>query len=148
MDTDPNPPLPDMFPPRPGIKRRTRKFGTTLVSPFFPVAVGKNGEDSSGPLPDFKICWEDKQLGLTVLTRQHENGRLIADVFCTYAGLLDQSAVSVGLIGATADHSISKTIPLVVSEKNGRSGSADFGPLKDIVKDLGPQLAVIAFLMV
>jgi hypothetical protein len=73
---------------------------------------------------------------------------LIADVFCTYAGLLDQSAVSVGLMGVAADHVIPKAIPLNVPDNNCRSGSADFGPLTDVVKELGSQLGVIVFLLV
>ena len=39
-----------------------------------------------------------------------------------------------------------KMIPLNVPEKNGCSGSADFGPIANAIVELGPQFRVIIFL--
>jgi len=148
MSTDPKPTLPDLFPLPEGTKIRARKFGAKPVSPLVPAPVGGDKGDAAAPRAAFKVCWEDPQQGLTVLVRERDNGHLIADVICTEAGLLDKAAVSVGLVGTVVDHLIRKTIPLDVPEKSGCSGSADFGPLADAVKELGPQLGVVVFLLV
>jgi hypothetical protein len=146
MNTDPTSNPPDFFPLPHGMKIRTPKFGAQPVSPFFPVPITEG--EPSAVRPEFKICWEDQQQGLSVVVRERENGHLSAAVFCTDAGLLDKAAVSVGLMGATAEHSIHKTIPLNVRDKTGCSGSADFGPLACAVKELGPQLGVVVFLLI
>ena len=52
----------------------------------------------------------------------------------------------VGLVGTAKDHVLRKTIPLEVPEKTGCSGSADFGPLGDRVKELGsPEVVDVTF---
>jgi hypothetical protein len=148
MNTDPEPILSALFPLPEGIKLRARKFGAEPASPLVPAPVGGDKGPSSDPRPEFTLRWEDQQQGLTVLVRERENGHLIADVFCTDAGLLAKAAVSVGLVGTAADHLIRKTIPLNGSEQNSCSGSADFGPLTDVVKELGPRLGIVVFLLV
>jgi len=148
MTTDPKQTLLDLFPLPEGVKLRARKFGANPVSSFVPTPVGGDKGDSSNPRPEFKIAWEDKQQGLKILVRERENGHLIADVSCTDAGLLNKAAVSVGLVGTLEDHLIRKTIPLDVPEATGCRGSMDFGPLADAVKELGPQLGVVVFLLV
>jgi hypothetical protein len=148
MSTDPKRTLPDLFPLPDGTKIRARKFGAKPVSPLVPAPVAGDKGDDAAPRAAFKIRWEDQQQGLTVLVRERGNGHLIADVFCTDAGLLDKAAVSVGLVGTVEDHLIRKTIPLDVSENSGCSGSADFGLLADAVKELGQQLGVVVFLLV
>jgi hypothetical protein len=147
MNTDPTN-LPDLFPLVKGMKLRTRKLGANPVSPLFPVSIGTDNHDSPDPRHDFTICWEDPKLGVTVRVREQENGRLIADVFSADAALLDKAWVSVSLIGTGVNHISHKSIPLKVAEKNGCSGSADFGPLADAVKELGPQLGVVVMLLV
>ena len=148
MNIDPKPALPDLFPLPEGIKLRARKFGTKPVSDFIPAPIPRDGADAAVPRPAFQLRWEDQQQGLTVFVREKANGHLIADVFCTDAGLLGKAAVSLGLVGEVEDHLIRKTIPLDVPEKHGCSGSADFGPLADAVKQLGPRLGVVVFLLV
>lgn len=66
---------------------------------------------------------------------------------CTNAGLLNRAAVSVGLVGTAEDRLIRKTIALDMPEKDGCSGLADFGRLTDAVKELGPQLGAVVFLV-
>jgi hypothetical protein len=146
MSNDPDPNLSDLFPLPKGMKIRTRKFGANPVSPLFPVPVDGDRSDSTKPRSEFQIRWENQPLGVTALVRERENGHLIADVFCTNADLLDKAWVSVGLMGTT-DQLIRKSIPLNVPAKNGCGGSADFGPLTAAVKELGPQLGVVVFLL-
>lgn len=148
MNTDPNPNLHDPFPLPKGMIRHTTKIGAYPISEFVPVPVsGRNGA-SSDPRPEFKICWEDQQQGLRVLVREREDGHLIADVFCSNAGLLGQAAMSVGLVGAGTTDVILKAIPLNMPEKNGCSGSADLGSLASAVKQLGSQLGLVVMLSV
>ncbi len=71
-----------------------------------------------------------------------------APFFCAHADQLNKLAASVALVGTNADQLIRKTIPLDVPEMTGCSGSADFGPLSEAVKQLGPQLGVVVFLLV
>src|SRR5260221_7831937 len=98
MNNDPKASVSDLFPMPKGMKIRTPKFGANPVSQFVCAPVCLDN-DSSGPRPEFKICWEDQQQGVSVVMQERENGRLIADVFCTSAGLLDKAAVSVALVG-------------------------------------------------
>jgi hypothetical protein len=148
MNTDPQPTQPEPFPLPKGMKHRAPRFGANPVSPLVPAAIGENGGHSSEARPEFKICWEDQKQGLTLVVQERENGRLIAEVLCTNASLPQQAAVSVGLVGTAADHLIRKTIPLGMPENNGRRGSVDFGPLTEAVKELGPRLGVVMFLLV
>jgi hypothetical protein len=147
MSTDPKPPLSDLFLLPEGIKIRVRKFGANPLSPLVPVPVRPDKGDAA-PRPAFQLRWEDPQQGLTVLVREQENGRLIANASCTDASLLNKAAMSVGLVGTVENYLIRKTIPLDAPEKTGCSGSADFGPLTEAVKQLGPQLGVVVFLLV
>ena len=128
-----------------GMQFRTRMFGAKVVSPLFPVPVQPGCE--SAPRPLFEVRWEDPQLGRTVLVREQQDGHLIADVFAADSHLLNEAAVSVSLVGTAEDQMILKMVPLVVAEKNGCSGSADFGPLANAVQQLGSQLGVIVFLL-
>ena len=45
------------------------------------------------------------------------------------------------------DQKIHKLIPLQIAERNGCSGATDFGSLTNAVKELGPQLGLIVFLL-
>lgn len=148
MNTDPERNLSDFFPFPKGMKVRKHKIGANPISPLVPAPVAGDNGDCCAARPEFKICWEDRQQGLTVLVRAHENGRLIADVFCTNGELLDKAWVSVALVGTGVDHMSCKAIPLKVPEKNGCSGSADIGPLADAVKELGAYLGVVVLLTV
>jgi hypothetical protein len=148
MNTDPKPTLPDLFPLPEGIQLRTRRFGANPVSSPVPAPVGGNRGDSDAPRPEFKLHWEDPQQGLTVIVRERDNGHLIADVFAIDPGLLDKGAISVGLVGTVEGGLIRKTIPLGVPEKDGCSGSADFGPLASAVAELGSPLRAIVYLLV
>jgi len=130
------------------MKIRTKKIGSNPVSPLFPVPVHPDNGDSSDTPPRFKICWEDQKLGVIVRVREEENGRLTTEVFSSNAGLLDKAWVSVSLAGTGVDHLSRKAIPLIKPEKDGCSGSADFGPLADAVKELGSQLGVVVILLV
>ena len=147
MSTDPQPARPNPFPLPEGIKLRARKFGTKPFSDFVSASVGPNQSGVTAPQSEFTLRWEDAKQGLTVLVREREDGHVIAGVFCTDASLLNKAAVSVGLLGKLEPRPARKTIPLNVPESNGCSGSADFGPLADLVKELGPQLAVLVFLL-
>jgi len=140
--------MPDLYPLPAGIKIRKRRFGANPVSPLVPAPVGGDKADSSAPRPAYKLRWEDREQGLTVLVRKRDNGHLIADVLSTDAGMLKKAAVSVGLVGPIEDHPIRKTIPLDVAEKGGCSGSADFGLLTDVVRELGSQLGMVVILLV
>jgi hypothetical protein len=146
VSTKPNPsgplPLPE------GVKLRTRKFGTNPTSALVPVPVGNGTGDSSAPREEFGLDWEDPALGLTLRVRERDNGHLIAEVFSTDPARLNKAAVSVGLVGTVENGQLRKTIALTVAEENGCSGSADFGPLSAAVKELGPQIGVVAFLVV
>ena len=145
MNHDPKKALDVLFPMPAGIRVHSYKLGANPISPLVPVSV--QGE-SSEPRPEFKICWDDQQLGVTVLVQEREDGHLIANAFCTNANLLNKGAVSVGLVGTGIDHRSAKVIPLVVPEKTGCSGSADLGPLSGAVKELGTQLGVVVILLV
>jgi hypothetical protein len=115
------------------------------------VATPQGGDlcDHLTPRPEVVIRWEDPEHGLTVFVRERrDSGRLVADVFCTRAAQLNKLAVSVALVGTIEDQMIRKTIPLNVAEKTGCSGSADFGPLTEAVKELGTQLGVVVFMLV
>ncbi len=142
----------DLFPLPESIKIRQRKLGARPVSPLVPTP--RDTGDSSAPRPAFENRWENQfQLDepvckITVIVREQDNGRLIANVFCTDAGLLSKAAVSVGLIGAVEVQTIRKTIPLDIPDKDGCGGSADFGALTEAVKKLGPQIGIIIFLLV
>jgi len=146
MNSDPKPNVSDLFPMPKGMKLRTPKFGANPVSPFVYAPVGVDN-CSPEPRPEFKICWEDHQQGVSVVVKAGENGHLIADVFCTNVGLLDKAAVSVALVGTSPEHMIRKAIPLNAPEKDGCGGTADLGPLTAAVKELGPQLGLVVFLL-
>jgi hypothetical protein len=77
----------------PTFKLRTRKFGARPVSDYVTVPVGgrQGGVD---PQPRFELHWKDEQMGLTAVLREQENGRLIAEVFSSDAGLLGKAVVS------------------------------------------------------
>jgi hypothetical protein len=147
MSTEPQQNLDDLFPLPKGVKLRTHKFGARPWSALVPAPVGGNLDASSTPRPEFQIPWEDQQQGLSVLVSEQENGRLVATVACTNACLLGK-AVAVGLTGSAAEHPICKTISLHASETGGCGGAADFGPLTDAVKELGPHLGIVVFLLV
>jgi hypothetical protein len=143
------PTLESQYPLPESVKLRTRKFGTNPVSPLVSTPLGPDQADSCLTPPEFKILWEDQEYGLTVhVDEQRESGHLVASVFCADAGQLNKLAVSVALVGAIDDQMIRKTIPLHVQEKTGCSGSADFGPLTEAVKELGPKLRVVVFMLV
>ncbi len=147
MNTDPEPPLSELWPLPKHWKFRTRKIGAQPVSPLYPVAVARDNGNSI-PQSEFRIDWEDRELGITVQVREREDGHLIAEVRCTYADLIETSAVSVGLFGSAGEYAIRKSILLNVTGNDGRRGSADFGLLTDLVKELGPNLGVVVFLLV
>jgi hypothetical protein len=149
MSTEHKPTLEGQYPLPEGVKLRTRKFGANPMSSLISTPPGGDRGDSSPARTEFKIRWEDQEHGLTVLIRERrDSGHLIADVFCTDAGRLNNLAVSVALVGTVEDQMIRKTIPLNVPEKTGCSGSADFGLLTDAVKELGAQLGVVVFMLV
>src|SRR5262245_7814770 len=142
MSTDPKSTLPDLFPLPEPVKLRTPKFGARPVSNFVPVPTPV--DQGAGPSrPAFRIDWQDQEQGLTVRIRETADGHLSAEVFSTDAALLNQAAVSVGLLGTAEGRLIRKTVPLNVAEPQGCSGSADLGPLADAVQQLGPQLAAV-----
>jgi hypothetical protein len=128
------------------MKIHYHKFGANPFSPLVQVPVETDG--SSDPGPAFKICWEDQQQGLSVVVQERENGRLIADAFSSDPAMVDSAAVSVALVGTTPDQIICKVVPFKVLQKNGCSGSADLGPLAGAVKELGPQIGLVVFLLV
>jgi hypothetical protein len=149
MNTEKKPTLEELFPLPEGIKLRTRKFGANPMSPLVATPPGGDRADKQPLRPELVIPWEDPEHGLTVLVRERrDSGRLVADVFCTDAAQLNKLAVSVALVGTIEDQMIRKTIPLNVPEKTGCSGSADFGPLTEAVKELGTQLGVVVFMLV
>ena len=92
------------------------------------------------------MTWEDPEQKLSAVVRQDANGRLQARVHCGNYVLVNRAAVSIGLAGTISDAFIHRSIPLKTPEPDGCSGTADFGPLVDVVKRLGPQLRIIAFL--
>jgi hypothetical protein len=148
MSTEPKPTQSDPFPVPEGIKLRARKFGANPVSQLVAAPVGGPRGDDSAPRPPFRIDWEDTAQGLTVKVRERTGGHLIVEVVSTDPLLLKNAAVSVGLVGTVEDGLIRKTIPLDVPEEGGCSGSADFGPLAAAVTELGPQIGIVAFLLV
>jgi hypothetical protein len=149
MNPEKKPTLESEYPLPEGVKLRTRKFGANPMSSLVATPPGGDRGDSSPARPGFKIRWEDQEHGLIVLVRERrESGHLVADVFCSDAGQLNKLAVSVALVGTIEDQMIRKTIPLDVPEKTGCSGSADFGPLTEAMKELGPELGVVVFMLV
>jgi len=147
MSADPKPDMPDLFPLPPGVRLHTRKFAAKPYSEY--VTVSANGKEDAGcTQSQFAIRWEDQQQGLTVVVREQENGKLVADVVCNNAGLLGKAAVSVGLVGTIEGRMIRKTVPLNVPASGGCSGTADLGPLGDAVAELGSKLAVVVILLV
>ena len=143
MTSDQYPALGEMMPLPPGIKLRRRKFGAD--SPIITVNLGGNASDSER-LSLFELHWNDPELGLTVMVREQPSGRLVTDVACADAGLLNKW-VSVALMGTFNTEMVRKTIPLDTPEGAGCGGFADFGPLADAVKLLGPQLRIVVILM-
>jgi hypothetical protein len=79
--------------------------------------------------------------------RTNESGHLIADVFYTGPVELKTAWVSVGLVGTLTPFPIHKTILLNEPEKDGCRGSANLGLLTDVVKEIGPQVGIITFLL-
>jgi hypothetical protein len=148
MAAEPKPTPPDLFPLPAGIKLRTRKFGANPLALHASALAGVCKGDPSAPREEFEIRWEDQKQGLTVIVRNRDDGRLIADVFAIDAALLNKAWVSVSLVGKAEHDSERKTIPLDVAEKNGCSGSAEFGPLVDVVNRLGPEIGLVVFLLV
>jgi hypothetical protein len=149
MTTDNNSPLEAQYPLPEGVKLRTRKFGANPMSKLEPTPSGGPMGGAGPARPEFRIAWEDKEHGLTVLVRERrDSGRLVADVFCIDASQLNKLAVSVALVGTIEDRMIRQTIPLNVAEKTGCSGSADFGPLNEAVQELGTELGVVVFMLV
>jgi hypothetical protein len=140
MNVDLNSSAPGALPPVEYIRLRKRLFGNTVGSGYMQV-------DANSP-SRFAIQWEDEKLGLKVVLREEEDGRLMADVFCNNAELLGKSVVSVALIGKTPDPRISKSVPLDLPAPAGCRGTADFGLFSEAVYKLGDQLAMIAFLNV
>ncbi len=128
------------------MKVHSVKLGANPISAFVPVPRSEGTDSAPASRPAFEIPWEDQQQGLRVLVKERENGHLIADVFSTDAGLLNHAAVSVALVGA-AEYPICKVIPLKVPDDSGCRGSADFGLLSGAVKELGPRLALVVFLL-
>jgi hypothetical protein len=134
------------FPPE-GITVREPLFGTSPGSPLFPFHM-----DDSTPHQTFKICWEnqfsEKDGGrkLSVVVHERDDGHLIAEVFCTDPGLVNVGVASVGLSGTIEEQRIHKSIPFRVLEKDGCSGSFDFGLFKNVVKELGQGMRVVTFL--
>ena len=141
------PTVSDLFPLPKGIKVREHRFGKNPISPLVPVLVRGETGDSATQQSGFKLSWEDREQGLMVIVKERDNGHLMADVFSTDAGLINKAALSVALIGTIGNEAIRKSIPLDVPEKDGCSGSKDFGLLTEAVKELGSQLGLIVFLM-
>ena len=96
MATEPKPTLIDLFPLPEGVRIRERRFGANPVSSFVPVPVRDDKGDTS-PQSAFKLSWEDREQGLTVIVKEQNNGHLIANVFSTDASLLNKAVVSVAL---------------------------------------------------
>jgi hypothetical protein len=117
---------------------------------MFPLPVDVDTDGNAVPRAPFEAHWENPKIGLTVHFREREDGRVIADVHCTYPELEDGSAASVGLGGVVADEiqKIHRTIRFTGQDQNGRSGSADFGTLTEIVKTIGPNAGIVLFLVI
>jgi hypothetical protein len=147
MNPEPQPNPSAGFPLIPGLKPHVYRMGTQPVSPFVPAPAGNGRGDSPSARPEFAIRWENTPLRLTAQVRERENGCLFAEVFCANPALLNRAAALVGLGGKTENLPRCKAIPLTVSEQGGCSGVADLGPLEDVVKELGPELALIVFLL-
>jgi hypothetical protein len=152
MDTNRQATGPGGFPLPEGYRRRVYKFGKKPTTGFYSVPVPTGNSNAVGR-PPFAIDWSDAEQGLSVVVREREDGHLIAEVFCTDARLLHKAWVSVGLGGMVDALPISKVIPLNTPAatntpgKGSCSGSADLGLLTDFVKELGSQLALVAFLL-
>lgn len=146
MNVDPKSNPSDLIRLPKGMKIPSHRFGANPFSEVVHAPVEME-RDSSDRRQDFKICWEDQQQGLTVVVQERENGHLIADAFSSDPGMVDSAAVSVALIGTTPDQIICKIVPFKVLQKDGCSGSADFGLLSTAVKELGPQLGLVVFLL-
>src|SRR4051794_26446556 len=93
MNTDPKPNLPELFPLPEGVKLRTRKFGAKPHSGLVPAPAGGDVGDHNGPRLPFRITWEDRQQGLEVHLGERSDHRLIADVRCADATMLNKAAV-------------------------------------------------------
>src|SRR5262249_33074200 len=72
-------------------------------------------------------------------------GSLGALVYSNNPCHLGKAAVSIGLLGKE-DGLLRLTIPLATPEKGGCSGSASFGPLIEVVAELGHQLDPVVIL--
>jgi hypothetical protein len=132
------------FPVPEGVRVRSRRFGRKPASPMIVVDAAR----APGCEHGFTMHWEDAEQGLSVMAREQPDGRLLARVVCCDANLHGRAWLSVAVVGASSEHFIRQTIPLAAPDSDGHSGSADFGPFGDIVKELGPQLGMIVFLMV
>jgi len=130
--------------PLKGIKIRRPFFGKNPVSELVPVRNG--GMDPESTPSAFQIHLNAPELKIAVSVHAEPDGRLQARAHCFDPALLNRAAVPVGLGGAMTDETIGRSIVLKVPEPDGCSGTADFGPLVDVVKRLGPQLRIIAFL--
>jgi hypothetical protein len=149
MEPDLKSTLDRLYPMPEGVKLRTRKLGKNPESQLVSTPTDAEIADSGPSRSAFTIHWEDKEYGLSVLVREsQETGHLVADVFCTDAGQLNNLAVSVALVGTIDNQMIRRTIPLGALEKAGCSGSADFGPLTEAVKKLGSRLRIVVFMLV
>ena len=125
---------------------RTPKFGANPTTPLSPAPAGGDRADSGGTRAAFRLRWEDAQLGLKVLLREHrDSGRLLAEVTSTDPKHLNAMAVSVAVVGKDEDKMVRRTVPLDVAEEIGCSGSADFGPLAEVVAELGTELGLVVF---
>ena len=148
MNTDPQLGSENLIPLLARFKFHTHKFPPNPSSAPFLVLTDGNGELSANPRPAFNLGWEDQAFGVSVVMHEQQDGRLLAEVSCTRTDLLDTSAVSVALMGMQEGQLLRKTVFLTVSENKGRSGSKDFGTLAAAVKEVGPQISLLVFLMI
>jgi hypothetical protein len=148
MSNESTPRIEDLFPLPPGYKPRRYVIGTTPVSPPIFLPVDGDQDDSSAPRPPFETSWEDKKLGIRAVVREREDGRLMAQAFCTDAALLNKGTVFVSFGSGRADFNIGKSVRLTAPEEDGCSGSAVLEPFAQVVKDLGPEVRLVLSLLV
>jgi len=141
------------FPLPPSVKLRKPRFGTSGPSDPQPVPpVGELGDTGpDGVRAPYKLSWpragQDSGLGIEVTILEQKNGELLAYVESPRKEALGQG-VSVALLGNIENRLVRKTVNLSKAEEHGCSGVVSFGMLSQVVKELGDQLQVDAFLLV
>jgi RNA polymerase sigma-70 factor (ECF subfamily) len=135
-----------LFPFSAGRPIRRPRFGN--VPPPAPVDVPASSTDCSGsaPVQPLDLDWADPELGLKVRVRQRESGEVWALVDSPHAHRQNE-IVPVALVGPSQGKL--KPIPVKLTKQNGEgwSGSASFGSVEELRKNLGSPLTVIAFVL-